>query len=193
MEGLNEDLNWIEANENLKDFIYYYFNSKYAKSDYVADIGEPYSLVNDTDGGKVSHSSILFKYLKVINDEIVGFGTPLDNVKHLYGAVRLISRSLTDSNPSLYLLEAFCLAYMGTKGNKNLEDQLVSRYSEGMTDFYNRQNEYDNFNSLFKDFNIIISQYLKKDDFSTLIEETGFLIQMKKFRTIKNKYLEVYE
>lgn len=193
MEGLNEDLNWVEANESLKDFIYYYFNSKYAKSDYVADNGEPYSLVNDTDGGKVSHSTILFKYVKVINDEIVGFGTPLDNIKHLYGAVRLISRSLTDSNPSLYLLEAFCLAYMGTKRNKNLEEQLVSRYSEGMIEFFNRQHDYDNFNSLFKDFNTIISKYLKQDDYNTLVEETSFLIQINKFRTVKNKYLEIYE
>jgi hypothetical protein len=32
---------------------------------------------------------------------------PLDNIKHLYGAVRLISGSLTDSNPALYLLEVF--------------------------------------------------------------------------------------
>jgi superfamily II DNA helicase RecQ len=193
MEGLNDDFNWIEANESLKDFIYYYFNSKYAKSDYVADNGEPYSLVNDTDGGKVSHSSILFKYLKVINDEIVGFGTPLDNVKHLYGAVRLISRSLTDSNPSLYLLEAFCLAYMGTKGNKNLEEQLVSRYSEGTIEFNNRPNEYVYFISLFNDFNVVLSKYLKEEDYNTLIEETSFLIQMNKFRTVKNKYLEVYE
>jgi len=193
MEGLDENVNWIEANESLKDFIYYYFNSKYAKSDYVADNGEPYSLVNDTDGGKVSNSNILNKYLKVINDEIVGFGTPLDNVKHLYGAVRLISRSLTDSNPALYLLEAFCLAYMGTKGNKNLEEQLVSRYSEGMIEFYNRPNEYDSFNNLFTEFNKHILPHLKQSEYDILIEETSFLIQMNKFRTVKNKYLEVYE
>lgn len=193
MEGLNEDINWVEANESLKDFIYYYFNSKYAKSDYIADNGEPYSLVIDSDGGKVSHVNILFKFLKVIEDEIVGFGTPLDNIKHLYGAVRLISRSLTDSNPTLYLLEAFCLAYMGTKGNKNLEEQLVSRYSEGMIEFCRRPNEYDNFENLFSNFNNVISHYLKHKDFNILVEETRFLIQMEKFRTVKNKYLEINE
>jgi hypothetical protein len=193
MEGLTDKTTWIEANESLKDFIYYYFNSKYAKSDYVADNGEPYSLVNDTDGGKISHEDILQKYLLVISDEIVGFGTPLDNVKHLYGAVRLISRSLTDSNPALYLLEAFCLAYMGTKGNKNLEEQLIARYSEGMIEFYNRPTEYDDFEELFNDYNASISPYLGKREYQTLVEETYFLIQMTKFRTVKNKYLEVYE
>jgi superfamily II DNA helicase RecQ len=193
MEGLSDKTTWIEANESLKDFIYYYFNSKYAKSDYVADNGEPYSLVNDTDGGKISHEDILQKYLLVISDEIVGFGTPLDNVKHLYGAVRLISRSLTDSNPALYLLEAFCLAYMGTKGNKNLEEQLIARYSEGMIEFYNRPSEYYDFEELFNHFNASIYPYLSKKEYQTLVEETYFLIQMTKFRTVKNKYLEVYE
>jgi hypothetical protein len=193
MEGLDKNVNWIEANESLKDFIYYYFNSKYAKSDYVADNGEPYSLVNDTDGGKVSNSYILNKYLKVINDEIVGFGTPLDNVKHLYGAVRLISRSLTDSNPALYLLEAFCLAYMGTKGNKNLEEQLVSRYSEGMIEFYNRINDFDNFNSLFNSFNQSIYPYSSEEFIDNIKEEIFFLIKLKNLNKFKNKYLEIYE
>src|SRR5690606_40440740 len=47
LEGLNEETTWIERNETLKDFIYYYFNSKYAKSDYIADNGEPFSLVEE--------------------------------------------------------------------------------------------------------------------------------------------------
>jgi superfamily II DNA helicase RecQ len=193
MEGLSEDVSWIESNERLKDFIYYYFNSKYAKVGYIADNGESYSLVLDTDGGKKSHEDILQKYLLVISDEIVGFGTPLDNVKHLYGAVRLISRSLTDSNPALYLLEAFCLAYMGTKGNKNLEEQFIARYSEGMIEFYIHPSEYEDFEALFNHFNACIYPYLGKKEYQTLVEETNFLIKMTKFRTVKNKYLEVYE
>jgi hypothetical protein len=82
---------------------------------------------------------------------------------------------------------------MGTKGNKNLEEQLVSRYSEGMIEFYNRPDEYESFNSLFIDFNSQILPYLKRNEYDILVEETSFLIQMNKFRTVKNKYLEVYE
>ena len=193
MEGLDETISWVERNENLKDFIYYYFNSKYAKSDYVADSGEAFSLVLDTDGGKVSSIDILFKYLRVINDDIVSVGTPLDNVKHLYGAVRLISRSLTDSNPALYLLEVFCLAYMGTKNNSNLEEQLVSRYSEGMTDFSQRFNDQKQFWKLFLDFNLVLGNHLKPEDLKTLVDETSFLIHSNQLRTIKNNLLEIYE
>lgn len=193
MEGIDESLSWIERNENLKDFIYYYFNSKYAKSDYIADNGEAFSLVIDTDGGKISSEEILFKYTRVIDDEIVGVGTPLDNVKHLYGAVRLISRSLTDSNPALYLLEVFCLAYMGTKNNKGLQEQIVTRYSEGMTEFSARMATQESFWELFNKFNYYLEGNIKKNDLKTLIDETTFLIHSSQFRSIKNKYLEVYE
>lgn len=193
MEGLDENVSWIERNENLKDFIYYYFNSKYAKSDYLADNGEPFSLVLDTDGGKISDVDILHKYLRVIDDDIVAIGTPLDNVKHLYGAVRLISRSLTDSNPTLYLLESFCLAYMGTKNNVNLEEQFVSRYSEGMTGFCERFNDQKKFWKLYIEFNNFLGLYLKPADLKTLVYETTFLIHSNQLRLIKNNLLEVYE
>lgn len=194
MVGIDESISWIERNEILKDFIYYYFNSKYAKADYYADNNEKFSLVEDTDGGKKSSNEILYKYLRVIDDEIVGYGTPLDNVKHLYGAVRLISRSLTDSNPSLYLLEAFCLAYMGTKNNKNLESQLVSRYSEGMIEFSKRSENKNDFWGLFEYFNNIIQEYIKdQNEFEKLVEETSLLIHADNFKSIKNRYLEVYE
>jgi superfamily II DNA helicase RecQ len=193
MEGIDESISWVERNENLKDFIYYYFNSKYAKSDYIADNGEAFSLVIDTEGGKISSEEILFKYTRVIDDEIVGVGTPLDNIKHLYGAVRLISRSLTDSNPALYLLEVFCLAYMGIKKNKGLEEQIVLRYSEGMTEFSARMNSQEAFWKLFEKFNIYIATHINENDLKTLIDETTFLIHSSQFRSIKNKYLEINE
>jgi hypothetical protein len=193
LEGTNSKATWIENNENMKDYIFYYFNSKYAKSDYIADNGEPYSLVEDSDGGKASSKKLLFKYLRVIDDEIVGVGTPLDNVKHLYGAVRLISRSLTDSNPALYLLEVFCLAYMDTKNNKNLRDQLVLRYSEGMTEFSTRFEKQENFWILFEKFNNVLKRYLKSHELEILKEETTMLIHAGNFHSIKNLYLENYE
>ena len=193
VEGITGEDSWLEKNERLKDFIFYYFNSKYAKTDYIADNGEEFSLVNDTDGGKESSEEILFKYLRVIEDDIVGIGTPLDNVKHLHGAVRLISRSLTDSNPALSLLEVFCLSYLGTRNNIELMNQLALRYSEGMTEFSNRLNDSAIFWSLFERFNEVISNYLPEEQINTLIEETTVLIHISNFNKIKNKYLHEYE
>lgn len=189
MEGLQEDRDWTDLNEDLKNFLFYYFNSKFAKADYITDQGGPFSLMNDTEEGKRSDENVLFKYLRVIDDDVVGIGTPLDNVKHLYGAVRLISRSLTDENPTLALLESFCLSYMQVKINENLKNQLVSRYSAGMMEFKERISSPRTFWDLFNTYNQIISPYLSSEQLEILIEETRFLIHARQLKGITANYL----
>ena len=137
IQGINETKDWKEVNEDLKDFIYYYFNSKFAQDDYITEKGEPFSLTTDSDKGKISSFDILFKYLRVINEDVYGSsGSPKDSVKHLQGAVRLIRRSLTDNNPALAMLNAFCIAYIGTNNNEALEQELENSYKESYRDFY---------------------------------------------------------
>lgn len=193
IEGVNRDgETWLEANEKLKDFIFYYFNSKYAKSDYVTDSGEAFSLLVDTDEGKFYSLDIINKYFRVIDDEIVGVGTPIDNVKHLYGAVRLISRSLTDTNPALRLLECFCLSFLGTRGNENLEIQLYNSYSEGLIDAEKRERKNNNeaeFWEFMNIFNTVLSDFLEEDVLSIMKDETMFLIHNNIARLITNKYI----
>ena len=188
IEGADESKSWIERNEDLKDFIYYYFNSKYAKTDYIADNGEPYSLTNDTDGGKISNPEVVLKYLKVTTDKIIGVGTPIDNVKHLQGAVRLIKRSLTDSNPTLLLLNAFTLLYLGTRNNNNLEVELRDSYLDGMSEMAERM-EYDvSFWKLFSDFNSNIGNDIEYQNFEQLKTEAKLMIHSNKLKEIADKY-----
>lgn len=190
MEGVDENKNWLDLNENLKAFLFYYFNSKYAKSDYIADNGELFSLVVDTEGGKRSSEAILRKYLRVIEDEVVGVGTPLDNVKHLYGAIRLISRSLTDNNPSLALLEAFCLIYMGFKNNESLRLQFLTRYTDGMVDMAIRMEDQYLFWLLFEDYNSILESYLKREKIIEVVNRTILLVHGQLLNEITTKYIE---
>jgi ATP-dependent DNA helicase RecQ len=139
VQGINETKDWKEVNEDLKDFIYYYFNSKYAKEDYETENSEPFSLTSDTDFGKISSIEILLKYVRVVDDDVYGSsGSPKDSIKHLQGAVRLIRRSLTDINPALAMLNAFCIAYLGTNNNEVLEQELENSYKEGYRDFYSQ-------------------------------------------------------
>lgn len=134
--GTSSGADWKETNEDLKDFIYYYFNSKYARDEYVADNGEEFSLTRDTNWGRASSDGIALKYLRVVDDELVGAGgTPIDNVKHLQGAVRLIRRSLTDANPALELLNFFCLTQLGTNDSEALVQELRDDYRSGITGF----------------------------------------------------------
>ena len=86
---------------------------------------------------------LTFKYLDVVSDEVVGAsGSPMDNIKHLQGAVRLIRRALTDSNPALDLLSAYCLFYLGVGDNMNLRLELELSYKEGYLEFKRRTSSY---------------------------------------------------
>ena len=144
IQGINDTKDWKEINEDLKDFIYYYFNSKFAQDDYETEKGEPFSLTTDSDKGKISSFEILLKYLRVIEEDVYGSsGSPKDSVKHLQGAVRLIRRSLTDNNPALAMLNAFCIAYLGTNNNEVLEQELENSYKEGYRDFYSNNSDKD--------------------------------------------------
>jgi superfamily II DNA helicase RecQ len=188
IEGMQEGKSWIHLNEELKDYIYYYFNSKYAKKDYVADNGEEYSLMNDTNEGKISNPEHFFKYLRVVDKDFVGDSeTPIDNVKHLYGAVRLISRSLTDSNPVLALLEVFCLGYMGTKGNENLENQISLQYIAGNLENSKRLDA-ERFWKIFNKLNDKLELYMNHNKLNKLKNEFLFVYHSNKLKEITEKY-----
>jgi superfamily II DNA helicase RecQ len=193
LEGTMLGKSWIERNEDLKDYIYYYFNSKYAKTDYVADNGEPFSLTEDTESGKHSGTEILFKYLRVIDDEIVGVGTPIDNAKHLQGAVRLIRRSLTDSNPSLSLLNAFTLCYLGTKENKSLIEEQLSDYQEGMEQLAERMLYRSDFWQIFELYNKKVEIYFKPAEFKKMVGDIKIMIHGSRLNQITEKYITADE
>jgi len=186
--GADETKDWKETNEELKDFIYYYFNSKYAKSDYIATNGEDYSITVDTDKGKDSKDWILFKYLKVIDENIEG-GTPIDNVKHLQGAVRLLRRSLTDTNPALSLLNSFCIFYLGTNNNENLEKEVIKSYKEGMLGFAERENDLNNFWNLFKKYNHFLKPF-SDSKLDKLKTEITLMIHNNEINNLATKYLQ---
>lgn len=129
---LNRDHDWKETNEELKDYIYYYFNSKYARKGYTADNGEPYSLVDDTcDGMEEDNLDLVFKYMRVVEEQHTGAtGNQLDNLKHLQGAVRLILRAHPD-NPIINLLNVFCILGIGQyRRNESIRVSLERSYSD---------------------------------------------------------------
>ncbi len=192
IQGLDVNKDWKEVNEDLKDFIYYYFNSKYAKDDYIADNDEPFSLTKDTDRGKLSLPDIVLKFIRVVDDDIVGAGgTPKDNVKHLQGAVRLIRRSLTDKNPALDLLNSFCLQYLGTNNNETLEEELQRSYKDGLIGFFENTSNYKKFWYFFENYHDNIFQRLNEfriDRLNEIKAEITANIHAKIIKSLTNKY-----
>lgn len=197
-EGMYSDRDWKETNELLKDHIYYYFNSKYAQDDYVADTGERFSLTRDTDRGRVGYGEdswpIVLKYLRVVDDDLVGAGgTPIDNVKHLQGAVRLIRRSVTDdANPCLSLLNHFCLAQLGTNESEALERELAEDYRTGMIEFAEKSDSRERFWRFKNEFDakvLAVPMRFDRAKMELLHQEVTAQIHLKYLREIRYAYV----
>lgn len=104
------------GNEELKDFIHLYFNSKYAKENHEID-GRNYSLSVDTDNAKEYSFEILWKYIKATT--IDPSGAQKDNTKHLRGATLRLLRA-EPRNGALLLLKAYSLFVLGIGTNINI-------------------------------------------------------------------------
>lgn len=143
--------NWLEINEDLKDEIYYYFNSKYAREGYKTDNDEEFSLLDETKRGKISSTEILFKFMRVVDIDVMGVsGSPKDSIKHLQGAVRLIRRGIADTNATLSMLNAFCLIALKVGKNQHLIQELDKSYIEGYQALKEEVKDYDAFLSCIK-------------------------------------------
>ena len=160
-KAISLDKPWVEVNEDLKDDIYYYFNSKYARENFVTDSGKPFSLTIDTDYGKNSSFDILFKYMRVVDDDVMGAAdSQIGNIQHLHGAVKLIRRSLTDSNPTIDMLNAYCLLFLGVGDNENLQRELKESYINAYTEF--RARSIDNLNDFYANMSRLKKEIRKK-------------------------------
>ena len=196
-DAIHNNSNWLEVNEDLKDFIFFYFNSKYAREGYQVDInGEvaPYSLTDDTQRGAFSSYDILFKYMRVIDDDLVNDGTPKDNVMHLQGAVRLIRRALTEPNPALDMLNVFCIKFLKSN-TKNALAEMKRSYIEGYCEFSKRTPSKTEFLAKMKKFkdillakNIVINNDIQQ--FEEWELESEIALQYDWLEAFKNRFIE---
>lgn len=177
MIGADDKEDWLTKNEILKDYIYYYFNSKYARKDFIYDnlneTDKSFSLTKDTKEGTVYSIDTVYKYMRVIDDDITSLdsSSQIDNAKHLQGAVRLIRRSLISPNPTIDLLNVFCLLFLGIGDNENLKNELKDSYISAYL-------------TLYKDHSTT------KNDFYKLIEEYKKQLNANKRHVAPNKTLQ---
>ena len=164
MEGLSEEQqgkDWITVNEDLKDYIYYYFNSKYARTGYMVN-GDPFSLLDDMrpdNEDALSMKELIAKYMRVVDDDTLDGGSPKDNVKHLQGAVRLIARGVIEVNPVLSLLNVFCLCFLGLKKNELLREAQRYLLEDGFVLMFERKRLLNNeFWSLLRWFKGVLEE-----------------------------------
>ena len=197
--AISSKQDWKETNEELKDFIFYYFNSKYAREGFVTydsnlQIDVPFSLKDDT--GHDDHSEkeitsfdLVRKYMRVVDTEIVNHDSQMDNIKHLQGAVRLIRRAIAEMNPVLNLLNVFCILYLGQETNEMLEDELYDDYKAVFIQYMD-QGRWD----LIEEFTQLLvrhealkdEEYINKIQLAIQLEEHA-----KEISNFYNKYTEI--
>ena len=155
-EGLLEN-----GNEKLKDYIYLYFNSKYARKNYTysprldRDENEVKASLLDDVSNKNYDFNLVWKYIKAVNED--SSGGHIDNSKHLRGATLLLLRD-NDDNGALHLLKVFSLFVIGLKDNPN----LVTEAKDGLILGFKLFRDNENINFTFKELSENIKKYKEK-------------------------------
>jgi len=183
VEGLNEKerKDKYAANKAVKEFIYTYFNSKYAREmpPYEVD-GKTYSLSKDiknngkgdndknTKKDKISDWDIVSKYMKVVG--VDSSGSFDDNVKHLRGATLRLLRADID-NPALLWLKGFALIMLYAKSKREefrteAEDEI---FKGAMIFMEDNKNDINHVISLLQKYRDIVSGYSKDDILTNII------------------------
>lgn len=198
--AISSDEDWKEVNENLKDFIYYYFNSKYAREGFVtfdASLGKeiPYSLKDDTNvdlhnQDEITSFDIVRKYMRVVDPDIVNNDSQKDNVKHLQGAIRLIRRAAPEMNPALGLLNIFCILFLNQQNNEMLEEEIINDYEAVL----NYSEKYPQAFPIEEFIDLLISHGVIRDENRDYFEKLKAYVILKghlnRLKTISKKYSE---
>lgn len=196
VHGVDANKDWKAINEELKDELYFYFNSKYARREYRTERGEQFSLLVDTDEGKRSSWETVLKFMQVVDNQWISKNseagsTQNDNAKHLYGVVRLIRRDAKEINPTIDLLGAFCLMFLGTNNNHLLQKELEDLYISGMKEFYRQNDRILFWEHIFEVFNNNpnVSAYFANN--GGLLKSAAMLeIHKYELSNIKNNYIK---
>ena len=199
--AINSGKDWKETNEDMKDFIYYYFNSKYAREGFVTydkSVNQeiPFSLKDDTNydihsESEISDFNLVRKYMRVVDPDIVNNDSQKDNIKHLQGAVRLIRRAVAEMNPVLNLLNIFCILFLGQQDNELIEDEISDDF-DAVLDYYASRNS---LNIISEYANLLVQHTALDENRTDYIQKLMTLSQLKKhlnsLNQIKNKYISL--
>lgn len=184
-----------DNNLEFKEFVYTYFNSKFARQFFEVD-GINYSLLaeENTDNGKRQSIETVWKFIEAVTGKIDG--SDVDNLKHLRGACLRILRSNPD-NATLNLLKAYALFILGSK-NENLLTEASNSYFKGFTefrDFYPELN-ISQFRNLIEKFRNYVHQHTENEKVKGYISKLTNLLFLqltsKKFNQFKTQFIIDY-
>lgn len=119
----------LKQNLLVKDEIFYYFNAKYSRPDFVEpEVNEPASMPDDQDEDRLSTSEFIEKYLRLVED--ADTGEFVNNNKHLRGSCMRMLRSYPDF-PHYKILKSFSL-FVISATTLPLREEAVAELSTGL-------------------------------------------------------------
>lgn len=164
----------FEQNIYIKEYIYFYFNAKYARPDYKVN-GFDFSLLNESETGKKSTWELVQKYTALVLKEDTG--TPNNNYKHLVGSCRKITRGLLpkelEKEWSLKLINAYasyCLKEQSYIKNGN------DSFYDGLKIFYNTEYCKANYKIFIKYFDEYIKSLKSHIDNENFWDNTNIIL-----------------
>ncbi len=195
--GLKEN-----GNEELKEFIFFYFNSKYGRENYsykrrIDGQEVDASLKADTNRGTEYDFDIVWKYIQAVNED--SSGGHINNAKHLRGAALLMLRDKLD-NGALHLLKAFTLFVLGIGKNEIIKEEAKQSLKSGFKLFREKYREltFEELASNIEKYKIeVINNANNRNEvraiLNEIIEEMYLEFHNNWLKTFNEKYLLEYD
>jgi ATP-dependent DNA helicase RecQ len=120
-----------KGDEEFKEFIDLYFNSKYARKNYEIN-GINKSLTDRTDEGQKQNINWVWEFIEIIDVDNTG-GGQINNLKHLRGACIKLLIPQPD-NACFHLLKAFSI-FILEPDNKRLMEEASNSFAKGFIGF----------------------------------------------------------
>ncbi|MGL2963374.1 DEAD/DEAH box helicase [Flavobacterium sp. RSB2_4_14] len=162
-------------NSHFKQLMYYYFNAKYAKSEFNED-GEDRSLIDDFKKKELDHWEVLIKYTRILNNK----ASFINECKMMRGSCKRIWRSIAgeDSKGEYVLKLMYAYASFGLN-NPYYFEEAEKHFMEGFENFYDKCNNYKDFENKLNQFEEILSEEVKFENSKEFIKRAKHRLMLR--------------
>lgn len=160
----NFDSYWF--NHLFKDELFYYFNAKYARKGFKIN-GEPFSLTDDTEQGRISKWNDFEKYANILNKQ----NRFISECKMMRGSCKRIWQTLSkvDYESEFVLKILYAFSTFGLN-NKFYYDEAQENLINGFFIFYKVTKNYESFKNKLANFEELIKYSTNDHGFIPFLE-----------------------
>ena len=185
----------LQQSEEIKEFIYYYFNAKYSRKGNKAKIGGGKAIDADMTKDVENNRGIeetIWEYIEQIveNDDNKGF---INNIKHLRGATMRMLRAYV-SYPQFMILKAYAL-YVLSVNISQLRNEADIELTKGLVEWSKKKDGKLDLNEFLTRFKENLARHIKPlpvDHFNEIEDELYSTINLEWMKIFNEKFLKNY-